>query len=110
MSRAYESIMQVIKDKTDGKKEEENNVIDYSEAARIAYTESEHMQRYLNTAIKVVTKINKTFKPIWRFTYEIVSREEERVKVANRDPDNLLVSWIPGGNIYCEELKVSNTL
>ena len=97
-------------DKTDGKKEEENNVIDYSEAVKIAYTESEHMQRYLNTAIKVVTEINKTFKPIWRFTYEIVSREEECVKVANRDPDNLLVLWIPGGNIYCEELKVSNTL
>ena len=43
------------------KKEEENNVIDYSEAVKIAYTESEHMQRYLNTAIKVVTEINKTF-------------------------------------------------
>ena len=72
MSRAYESIMQVIKDKTDGKKEEEeeeNNVIDYYEAARIAYTESEHMQRYLDTTIKVVTEINKTFKPIWEFTY-----------------------------------------
>ena len=72
MSRAYESIMQVIKDKTDGKKEEEeeeNNVIDYYEAVRIAYTESEHMQRYLDTTIKVVTEINKTFKPIWEFTY-----------------------------------------
>ena len=71
MSRAYESIMQVIKDKTGGKKEEEkgNNVIDYYEAARIAYTESEHMQRYLDTTIKVVTEINKTFKPIWEFTY-----------------------------------------
>ena len=78
-------------DKTDGKKEEENNVIDYSEAVKIAYTESEHMQRYLYTTIKVVTEINKTFKPIWRFTYKISGGEEARIKLVKRDPDNLLV-------------------
>jgi hypothetical protein len=98
MWRAYESILEVIKDKTDGKKEEEeeeNKTIDYYEAVRIAYTESEYMQRYLYTTMKVVTEINKTFKPIWEFTYKISGGEEKRVKLVKRDPDNLLVSWIP---------------
>jgi hypothetical protein len=40
-------------------------------------------------------EINKTFKPIWEFTYKISGAEEERVRVVNRDPDNLFVSWIP---------------
>ncbi len=42
MLRAYESIMQVIKDKTDRKKEEENEnkTMDYYEAVKIAYVES----------------------------------------------------------------------
>jgi hypothetical protein len=100
--RAYESIMQVIKDKTDCKKGE-NKIMDYYyEAVKIAYTESEYMQKYLDTTIKDVTEINKAFKPIWEFTYKISGGEEERVKLVNRDPDNLLVSWIPGRRIYCE--------
>jgi hypothetical protein len=45
IDRAYESIIQVIKDRTDGKKEEESNVINYHEVVRIAYTENEHMQK-----------------------------------------------------------------
>jgi hypothetical protein len=32
-----------------------------------------------------------------------VGAEEQRVRLLNRDPDNLLVSWIPGGRIYCED-------
>jgi hypothetical protein len=42
MWRAYESIMEVIKDRTDGKEEErnKNKVIDYYEAVKIAYVES----------------------------------------------------------------------
>ena len=92
MLKAYASILEVIKDKTDGKKE--NNVIDYYEAVRIAYTESKHMQKYLDTTIKNVTEINKTFKPIWEFTCKISGGEEERVRLVKRDPDNLIVSWI----------------
>jgi hypothetical protein len=39
------------------------------------------------------------------------SREEnERVKVVNKDPHNLLLSWILSGKIYYEELKVSNII
>jgi hypothetical protein len=35
---------------------------------------------------------------------QIVSGEEnERVKVVNKDPYNLLLSWIPSGKIYCED-------
>jgi hypothetical protein len=36
---------QVIKDKTDVKKEEENKIIEYYEAVKIAYTQSEYMQK-----------------------------------------------------------------
>jgi hypothetical protein len=54
MWRAYESIMQVIKDRT---KNMGNKIIDYYEAVRIAYTESEYMQKYLDTTIKDVVEI-----------------------------------------------------
>jgi hypothetical protein len=47
----------------------------------------------IDTTIKNVTEIDKTFKPIWEFTYKI-SGGEERIRVVKRDPDNLLVSWI----------------
>jgi hypothetical protein len=64
------------------------------------------MRKYLDSEIKDIAVINKEFKSIWEFTYKIVTGEEKkRVKVVNKDPDNLLVQWIPGGEIYCEELK-----
>jgi hypothetical protein len=44
--------------------------------------------------IKDITEINKTFKPIWEFTYKISGGEEEQIRLATRDPDNLIVSWI----------------
>ena len=52
------------------------------------------MQKYLDKTIKDVKEINKTFKPIWEFTYKISGGEEERIRLVKRDPDNLLVSWI----------------
>jgi hypothetical protein len=68
---------------------------------RIAYTKSEYMQKYLDKIVRDVKEINKIFKPIWEFTYKISGGEEERIRLVTRDPDNLLVSWIPGGRIYC---------
>jgi hypothetical protein len=66
------------------------------------------LRKYIDSEIKDIAVINKAFKPIWELTYKIVSGEEnERVKVVNKDPHNLLLSWIPSGKIYCEELKVS---
>jgi hypothetical protein len=61
MWRAYESIIKVIKDSIDGKKEEENKIIDYYEAVRIAYTQSHYLQKFLDKVIKYVKEINKTF-------------------------------------------------
>jgi hypothetical protein len=66
------------------------------------------LRKYIDSEIKGIAVINKAFKPIWELTYKIVSGEEnESVKVVNKDPHNLLLSWIPSGKIYCEELKVS---
>jgi hypothetical protein len=58
MCKAYESIIQVIKDRTDGKKKEGEDIktIDYYEAVRIAYTEGGYMQKYLDTTIKILQK------------------------------------------------------
>ena len=53
------------------------------------------MKKYLDRTIKDVIEINKTFKPIWKFIYKISGGEEERIRLVNRDPDNLFVSWIP---------------
>ena len=59
--------------------------------------------------IKNIAQINKMFRPIWEFTYKIVSGEEwKRVKVVNRDPDNLLVQWVPGGKTITEIFKEMN--
>lgn len=91
--RAYQSIIQVIRDRTENT---ENKSIDYYEAVRITYLENESMQKYLDKTIKDVTEINKTFKPIWEFTYKISGGEEESVRLVERDPDNMLVSWISG--------------
>jgi hypothetical protein len=94
MHRAYEDILEVINDRT--VKRGGNEIIDYYEAVRIAYTERKYMQKHFEPVIKDTTQINKMFRPIWEFTYKIVSGEEwKRVKVVNRDPDNLLVQWVP---------------
>ena len=100
--RAYENIIDVIKERTNKKS------IDYYEAVRIAYTERKYMQKHFESVIKDITEINKGFKPIWEFTYRIVNEEKERVKVVNRDPNNLLLSWVPGGMTLLEMLKASN--
>src|SRR5829696_83213 len=92
--KAYQSILQVIKDRTGDKSG--NKTIDYYEAVRITYAENKYMQKYLDKRIKDVKEIDKTFKPIWEFTYKISGGEEERVRLMKRDPDNLLVSWISG--------------
>ena len=106
MDRAYESILEVINDMTEKKGYES---IGYYEAVRIAYTESKYMQKHFESVIKDITEINKEFKPIWEFTYRIVNEEKERVRVVNKNPDNLLVSWVPGGRTLTEILK-ANTI
>jgi hypothetical protein len=108
--KAYETILLVIKDKSEeGKEETEGNTVDYYEAARIAYKNGYYMRRFIDSEIKDIEReINKTFRLIWKFTYKIVCADEKRVKLVNRDPDILLVSWIPGGEIYCEGLKEMN--
>jgi hypothetical protein len=108
MDRAYEDILEVINDRTDKKREGHKaaTTIDYYEAARIAYTDREYMKKYLDSEIKDIREINKGYRPIWKFTYKIVSGEDkERVKVVNKDPDNLLVQWVPGGKTVTEILK-----
>ena len=106
MQRAYEDILEVINTRTDKKR---NDVtINYYEAARIAYTDREYMRKYIEREINV-EEINKRFRPLWNFTYRIVSGEaKERVSVVNKDPDNLLVQWVPGGKTVTEILKEMN--
>ena len=44
---------------------------------------------------------------LWEFTFRILYEEKERVRVVNKNPDNLLVSWVPGGITITEILKVN---
>jgi hypothetical protein len=105
--RAYEDILEVINDRTD--KKEYETTIDLYEAVRIAYTERKYMQKHFEPVIKDITEINKRFRPIWEFTYKIVSGEaKERVRVIKKDPDNLLVQWVPSGRTVTEILKEMN--
>jgi hypothetical protein len=57
---------------------------------------------------KGINNLNKDNKALWEFTYRIVNEEKERVKVVNRDPNNLLLSWVPGGITLLEMLKAGN--
>jgi hypothetical protein len=103
MDRAYEDILEVINEKTD--KKGNDVTVDYYEAARIAYTDREYMRKFLDREINV-EEINKEFRPLWKFTYKIVGGEDKkRVKVVNKDPDNLLVQWVPGGKTVTEILE-----
>jgi hypothetical protein len=107
MMRAYEDILEVINGRTEKKGYE--TTIDFYDAARIAYTESEYIRKHFDPVIRNTTQINKIFEPLWEFTYKIVSGEEwKRVKVVNRDPDILLVQWVPGGKTITEILKEMN--
>ena len=38
----------------------------------------------------------------------MLNEEKKRVKVVNKDPDKMLVSWVPGGMTLLEMLKASN--
>ena len=62
MDRAYESILKVINDKTDKKKQGNDKKLDYYEAVRIAYTDSESMQEYIDSSLKDITEIKKRFR------------------------------------------------
>jgi hypothetical protein len=99
----FPDILEVINEKTD--KKGNDVTVDYYEVARIAYTDREHMRKFIDREINV-EEINKGFRPLWEFTYKIVSGEEnKRVKVVNKDPDNLLVQWVPGGKTVTEILE-----
>jgi hypothetical protein len=103
---AYEAICQIIKEKTSSslsssfllhnqQTEQENGnaivgAINYYDAVRVAYQNSEDVREYLRCAIE---DINKDLQIIWKFTYRILNFER-RIKVVNKNADNLLVSWI----------------
>jgi hypothetical protein len=106
---AYEAICHVIKHKTsplsssssfllhNQQTQEQGNgnvsaaaAINYYDAVRIAYQNSEDVREYLRCAIE---DINKDLPIIWKFTYRKLNFER-RIKVVNKDVDNLLVSWI----------------
>ena len=59
---------------------------------------------------KGINNLNKDNKALWGFTYRILYEENERIKVVNKDPDNLLVSWILGGMTLREKLKANSII
>ena len=101
--RAYEGIIDVINERTEKKG---YDTIDFYEATRIAYTESEYMRKYFDSR-KGINNLNKDNKDLWEFTYRILYEDKKRVKVVNKDPENLLVSWVPGGMTITEILKAN---
>jgi hypothetical protein len=88
MDRAYESIIDVINDRSEKKGYE--TTMDFYEAVRIAYTESENMWKHFDIP-KGINSLNK------------------RSRVVNKDPDNLLVQWVPGGITLTEIPKDNMT-
>jgi hypothetical protein len=67
------------------------------------------MRKYLDSKIRDIVEINKWYRPIWEFTYRILYEDKKRVKVVDKNSDNLLVSWVSGGMTLTEILKEMNT-
>ena len=61
----------------------------------------------ISIAPKGINNLNKDNKALWEFAYRILYEEKERVKVVNKDPDNLLVQWVPGGMTLAKVLKAN---
>jgi hypothetical protein len=57
---------------------------------------------------KGINYLNKDNKVLWESTYRILNEEKKRVKVVNKDPDNLLVQWVPGGKTITEIFREMN--
>jgi hypothetical protein len=101
---AYQSICQSIKELCSHKSD---HIVYYYDAVKAAYLKEtpkpESASQYnpmpirdylLGLEIKDVNKIDKNLEALWPFTYLLVNtKTEERIKVVNKDPDNLLVSW-----------------
>ena len=65
------------------------------------------MRRHFDSP-KGINNLNKDNKALGEFTYRILNEEKKRVKVVNKDPHNLLVSWVSGGMTLTEILKEMN--
>jgi hypothetical protein len=100
MEKAYESTIEVIKSNSNKK------AIDYYKAVKIAYTQCDDMRKHFDSP-KGINDLNKDNKVLWEFIYRILYEEKERVKVVNKNPDNLLVQWIPGGMTLAEILEAN---
>jgi hypothetical protein len=96
---AYESICQTIKEMCSKSK-----IINYYDAVKQAYGKETFkiLDRYnpmtvryylLNKGVRETSKIDKNLEALWEFTYSMVNTEE-RIKIVNMNPDNLLVSWV----------------
>jgi hypothetical protein len=72
--KAYESILEVINDRTES--EENESTIDYYEAVRIAISDGQYMRKYLDSEIDIA-EINKWYRRIWEFTFKIECGEEK---------------------------------
>jgi hypothetical protein len=105
-NEAYESICEMIKEMcSKPQPDSESNVVNYYDVVKRAY-EKEAMKildqynpmtirdHLLARGVNSVNKIDKNLKALWEFTFRIVNNNEERIKVVNKDPDNMLVSWI----------------
>jgi membrane-anchored protein YejM (alkaline phosphatase superfamily) len=86
----------------------EFNVANYYDAVKAAYLKvpkSETDDYYPMTIRNYLTErgvndsneIDKNLEPLWKFTYWLLN-EQYRIKIVNKDPDNLLVAWISSGS------------
>ena len=69
----FESICKVIKRVGDH--------IDYYEAVKIAYSESEEFREYLGSDVADIKHIDKNPKNLWPFTYRIVNEPRKMIQL-----------------------------
>ena len=95
---ALESIYRAIK------RTGENNPINYYEAVRMAYLETDELREYLGPDVTDIKQIDNNLKTL-AFSYRIVNESREIIQAVDRNPDNLLMKWIPDALIPKECIK-----
>jgi hypothetical protein len=95
-SMAFKAIRLTIKNLSYDSKFQNNKEggVDFYGAVRHAFKSNTPLRKYLAArGVRDAMEINKNRKTIWKFTHDIVSGMDARIKVVNKDPDNFLVLW-----------------
>lgn len=88
----YKAIKEIQDSKLKHTKSLDISGVNFYDAVKHAYNQSRELRDYLGKDIKK-QNINENLRRLWELTYWLLN-EEQKLRVVNRNPHNLLVSWV----------------